>query len=281
MPHELVSTQTAELALRSDAPPDYARPFKAKPWERANTARLFHERCESGDKRACIIEAQIRPLDENGTSYHVVLANCLTGDLMSCRALPRDVGRARFPAAPGAMHRRLSCYGAVSGLPCDAAALREECARGFPLACEDLTSSKLSPEMLEDLVVRMNELAMQGCAAGIANECHIVKDFADNPNPHATRQLLCDLDRSECDALADEYHYALNRPRERETLEIACQYGKHSWLSCLLLGEGYLHHQFEEPVPGRGQDLIDLACKELASPGLLAHQPVCRRAKKN
>src|SRR5690242_12550711 len=127
-PHaRIVARERADAALQELAPLDYERPFKVKTWDRTATAKLFGDACQLGDKKACIIAAQLVPLDASGESYRVVEANCLAGDLMSCRSLPLDDHAPRFPKAAGAMSRRVECQYPHVRAPCDPQALRAEC----------------------------------------------------------------------------------------------------------------------------------------------------------
>jgi hypothetical protein len=269
--------------MHTDAVPDYERPFNVKPWERSMAAELFRGRCERGDKRSCIVEAELRPLDEAGTAFRTVEANCLAGDNMSCRALPPDELGPRFPKAPGAMSRRRRCQGVYSPTPCDPVVLRDECLAGFAVGCLELMFTPPHPADYDALFDSWTPKSRIGCAAGVETECELAVTDPDNNDVKATAQLLCDLRRERCDRLAGLYRELKDYPNERDTLEIACEYGKNAWTSCIELGAGYLQHHFEEPVAGRGQALIDWACPGLAGwagPDEVARRPICRRAKK-
>lgn len=276
-------TLSAEQSLHADAAPDYDRPFKAKPWDRHVTAALYLDRCNHGDRRACLIHAQVLPLDDKGESYRRVEANCRAGDQMSCRALPLDERRPRFPDAPGAISRRPNCQQYSSKDPCDAVGIREECLAGFPKACESIVFAHPRPGDFEKLFQSWPEQEVLGCAAGIEAECAMSVGFQKDEEELATLKFMCDLRPDDCDQLAMRYERLKDRPHQREMLEVACEYGQRPWRSCIELGEGYLNHRFEEPVPGRGQALIDWGCREIVPHtfrNVRDALPVCRRAKK-
>jgi hypothetical protein len=250
----------AERALRSDAPLDYDRPFKEKSVARSATTKLFHERCEGGDAQACIVESELSGFDPNGGSLASVAANCRKGDLMSCRALPLDDGSPRFADLPGAMSRSNACA-TLDKPTCDAAKLHEECADGFAMACFDLGQHDDSGAG-DALLARYLTLAVEGCRAGIALHCGFAGLSKSERDRLDAAKRLCDLHHDRCGELSSAYAANHDTTNARDALERACQYGNTS--ACLDLGVKYLGQELAEPVPGRGQALIDWACARLA-----------------
>lgn len=250
-----VTRESAERALHDDAPLDFERPFNGKPYDRARTIELFHARCASGDKQACIVEAQL--LDDDAT----VKANCAAGDVMSCRALPVDENKPRFPDLPGEMSRRAECAQFDKAAACDIAVLRKECTDGFPEACNRLMSSKSQPDDVNELAAQVAKLAMQGCRAGIASECAMIGFSRNETDELRSAERLCDLRRDGCAQLSAIYERAHDSTNARDALERACQYDATSAVgSCMHLGLAYLDGNLKEPVVGRGQALLNWAC---------------------
>jgi hypothetical protein len=280
-PHAAVALRArADHALREDAPLDYERPFTAKASDRTATARLFGDACRAGDKHACIVEAQLRPLDARGQSYQVVAAACRAGDVMSCRALPLDDDTPRFADLPGAMSRRAECQKFDLPAPCSADALRAECTAGYPAACAEL-GAQSSPSAADDeLFARFPQLSKSGCLAGIASECEKATQRGSTSEQLDIAQRLCDLRRDRCGMLAIAYRLTNDAAHEREALERSCEYGER-WFDCIELGGGYLDSRFEEPVAGRGQALVDWACPKFAAhagEAGMRRAPACQRA---
>lgn len=249
-PSTTVSAEEANRVLHDDAPLDYKRPLDGKPWNRSATTQLFHDNCKAGDKQACIVEAELVPRDARAAVYAIIGEHCRAGDRMSCRALPRHDSD-------------------------DDKALRKDCDAGFPGACIELAANE--PSDADAISRRAQELAKQGCAAGIALECGmVIGDIR-------SAQRLCDLQRVECEALGILYERQHDLIHAREERERACQYRGHDPWSCIGLGNDYLDHKLEEPIPGRGQALLDYGCREAATAnhGTLseANEPICKRAK--
>ena len=262
------STADLEAALRDDAPIDYERPFIAKPYDRATTRRRYAEACEHGMPEACIVTAQLAPKDKTGSSFHAVETNCLSGDAMSCRALPEDEDAPRFPRAPGAMSRSAACQSRGLPSPCSPALLRRECLDGFPMAC--LRGRDLEKPG-EDFWDRWHRLSLSVCRAGSARDC----DPATKVEPVEAARRLCDLRRDRCDRLADAYAETRDRDGQRHALELACEYGNKE--SCVELATAYLDHTLDEPMSGRGQALLVWACQALARDSLVERYPACGR----
>ncbi len=270
----------ADEALRTDLPLDYERPFK--PYvapDRSATAALFAQACTDGDKGACIIEAELRPLDATGTAFHTVLANCMAGDNMSCRALPKDDQLPRFPNAPGAASRSVRCQHNLGS--CDIEDLRRECREGFPAACDGLYS-KLTDDVPEghDAADRFVALNKDGCRHGVASECALLSGdplFRDE-----MAQRSCELSPDTC-SLAVPDDPRADKAVARDRWERACEFGENQWGVCIQLGEKYLAGELDEPVPGRGQQLLDWGCPKLMArtgPKLLDRHPACKSAKR-
>lgn len=246
-----VAAEDANRVLHDDAPLDYNRPLNGKAWDRSATVQLFHRDCKAGDKRACIVEAEIVPFAARDSVRAIIAENCRAGDQMSCRALPRNDSND------------------------DDATLRRDCTAGFPGSCIALAANE--PPDSDAISARAQELAKQGCVAGIALECGmVVGDIA-------SAQRLCDLERPACEQLAMLYEDQHDLRRAREERERACQYRDHDPWPCIGLGNDYLDHKFEEPMTGRGQALLDYGCRENASQhgGTLPEDQlsICMRAK--
>lgn len=256
-----VTRESAERALGEDAPLDYERPFNGKPVDRRATTKLFHARCAGGDPQACIVESELIGFDASGKYLAAVAANCRTGHLMSCRALPMDDGRAQFPDLPGAMSRSDACS-TPNKPPCDARKLRQECTEGFASACFALGENETSAEG-DALLARFLELSVEGCRAGIALNCGFAGLSKNERDRIDSAERRCELRRDQCADLFSFYSAAHETTKARDALERACQYGNTS--VCLDLGVKYADRELAEPVPGRGQALIDWACQTLAA----------------
>jgi len=280
--HATQSASTrAEAALRSDLVLDYQRPFTGDAADRAATAKMFADVCKDGDKRACIIEAELRPVEDARTTYAAVLTHCMAGDTMSCRALPADDDAARFPEAPGAMSRRTACQHRKP--TCDVAVLRRECDAGFPAACVELSIADPSSPDSDAFAEKSLALAVEGCEQAISSECVSVSAYGPQDQARFDRaQLLCDLSPQWCTSLADEYKRRGDSRSMRDALERECEYGPKRLNTCAVLGGMYLAGELEQPVPGRGQQLVDWACPQLlALPGhTIKVHPACKSAKR-
>src|SRR3569623_199082 len=253
----------ADEALRTDLPLDYARPFK--PYvapDRSATANLFAEACKDGDKHACIIEAQLRPLDAPGTAFRTVLANCVAGDGMSCRALPKDDQLARFPSAPGAASRSEACQHNRDG--CNVDDLRRECRAGFPAACYGLYS-KLTDDVPEghDAADRLVTLSSDGCRHGVASECEFPS--GDDLSRTEMARRSCDVRPDTCYVLAGLEEHRADKAAARELYERDCEYADTAWGRCIQLAGKYLAGALEEPVAGRAQQLLAWGCPKLVA----------------
>lgn len=277
--------ERANRALHDDAPLDYARPLGGKPWNRDAITAQFHMSCQHGDKRSCIVEAElVTPRvtkDDLRAKYRVVEANCREGDLMSCRALPADIDEQRFPDLPGAMSRRDECSESELSASCDAVALRKECGDGFPAACAALASQEPSLFDSDVLAKRADDLARTGCDVGIGDECLHLFYSDDHAQALHAAERHCDLNRDSCIEVAAVYAKMKDKLRERDAKERLCQYSS-SYYSCIQLGLEYLDGKLAEPMPGRGQALLDHGCREdLANnSGKLpaSDEPLCERA---
>lgn len=266
--------ELAELSLANDTQLDLERPFVDKPRGRNSTHEKFLQLCGDGEKRACWIAAQLSDADV-GDAYRSVAANCRGGDIMSCRALPASYTSWLYRDEPGALSRRVDCQ-RNGAAPCDLVALRRECVEGFPNACLELAATTGTTD-IESLLARELELAVSGCAAGIAGECLLA---AVRSYPLVEGRRLCDL-TDQCGELSIYYVEAHDPSRARDALERHCEFRKQAVPTCLELAEHYADHSFEEPFPGRGQALLDYACKRYPSDRatVLANHPACAAAK--
>lgn len=264
-PHAAVAIRAeADQALHEPAPLDYERPFTVKAWDRGATTTLFVEACSLGDKHACIVAAQLATGKTAAASYRTVAANCRAGDTYSCRALPPDEHEQRFPDLPGAMSRRSACRAARTPAPCDVDALRRECLAGFPAACIEITSAVPEQPDAEDLLASMFPIALRGCRAGIASECQSATGHGTPGDRLDDAQRLCDLSPMDCIDLALERKYRDDAVGYRDNFERACQYGGENRVGiCEQLAAAYVDGTLEEPVPGRGQALLDWACPRI------------------
>jgi len=262
--------------LEQDTPLEYTRPMAGASRNRAKTIELFHERCVAGDHYACRIEAQLLPVAPDA-AYARVARDCRAGDQISCRALPGDRSSWLFPDELGAMSRKPECV-VEPRAGCDLVALRAECARGFPMACDELSVVPDSPELLP-LATKTNELAVAGCSGGIADECRwaVAVDHSITP-----RKFLC-LMALDCGELAREYERTGQKDLARDAYERACQYGKDPIDTCLDLAAKYVSHELTEPVSGRAAGLVNFACPQIrASPKAIATAyPACASVQRS
>lgn len=274
-PTSAIGSGQANRALHEDAPLDYERPLKQKPWDRSATTRLFHDNCRAGDKEACIVEAELVPRDARGPVLAFIETNCRVGHAMSCRALPRDTHELLYPDLPGAMSRRPECWRSTLPAPCDVAMLRKECTDGFPGAC--IVMAAIEPPLpdADALSARGDALSLEGCRAGIASDCSVAGGSEADVQTSAERS--CELHRENCMDLAIVFERRKDSLHEREAKERACQYTT-GWWECIALGNDYLDHKLEEPIAGRGQALLDYGCRKAAAANEM-DESLCKRAK--
>jgi hypothetical protein len=292
--------QRAEEALDSDTPLDYERPFVDQPRERDETRELFIEACNAGDRPSCW-KAMYVARDQ--IDYHVfdmptrdaLARNCRGGDAWSCRALPgeRAVGRWTFPGAPGEMGRSEACNEEPMASKCDLAELRRECDDEFAWSCWLLASSAAADAEADQLRARAEALALEDCRHDILKHCLGV--FGPRTDmttrwPEAARadalRRLCRFHRQYCDDIANNLEKQHGKPDEvRDLRELACQYTDYR-IGCLRLAVGYLDGKYAEPVPGRGQRLLDHDCERTRKlfrydrKQLEKYKPACKRASK-
>lgn len=266
---ELVALRArADRSLAASWPLDYDRPLKAHEADRPATAALYAEACRGGDKQACWIAATL-----GGWSPAISAAvhdNCVAGDLLSCRALPRDRSDAvapAFPEAPGRAGRSVACGRAAEqpGAPaCDLGALRSECTLGFPHSCE-LASARADPASRDHdaLDARQRELARDGCRARIGRECGEQLVGGNAAEEREIDERMCPLERDWCGNLSLLAQDAGDLVRARDLAERVCQYGAaDSANSCVALAGRYLGGELPEPAPRRGEALLTWACSQ-------------------
>ena len=254
----------AEQALASDTRLDYDRPFVAKPDPRAETLTLFRQACDAGDTRSCW-----RGLSLSDATFLDVVANqCRRGDTSSCRALPLDEEGRPPIDAPGSAGRSLACHDPKRN-GCDSAALHRECEAGFPESCRSLAAAPdATSQTGAAFEARAAALSREGCATGFVNECEEPKQ-------------LCAATRS-CARYAETLLAANDAAGARDAFELACEY-KATTGVCMELGIRYLDGELAEPVPGRGQRLLDLECQRLldalkSRDYVLKTRPECKRS---
>lgn len=236
----------AERSLKAGRPVDYDLPFRGVPPLRSAVVLRFHQLCVRGDHRACWIEAQYSTARLSTGDYTRVADNCRAGDRLSCRALPiPGPGLPAYPDLPGAMGRGVECQTPASER-CDEELLHRECAEGFRNSC---LSIPYDEEHAEAQHAAFKHLADEDCGHDIASGC---------VRPEGSLEArVCEL-TDECFelGLSLESHDALGA---RNALERACQYDQSQFV-CATLAAHYIHHEWPEPVPGRGLALMKWAC---------------------
>jgi hypothetical protein len=247
----------ADEELRREEPLDLARPFRAPPVDHDRAIAGYLDACHAGDKPACWIAMTVAGPGAWHDAVAAVRRNCQTGDLMSCRALPEDDRGTPSSDLPGAAGRAGICDDDTA---CDRAALRRECDAGFAVSCVALGMSHPTEPDRDGLTTRAAGLAVAGCDASVVAECRLLLTLGSDAQTDAARDRLCTLTDNDC--RADD---PLDAERD-------CQYGAASAYTCVELGAKYLRHTFPEPVPGRGQALVDWGCPQLAK--LVGHEKV-------
>jgi hypothetical protein len=294
-----VDTKLAEAARLHDAhfKLDYARPFERASVGDSPATGLYLDACRSGRKQACWIAMQIAYQDiivrdpkaasprssapgRWSEAAKLVEANCREGDHASCLALPAaaDSFGIVFPVR-GAAGRSAACSGTER--MCSEPAMREECEAGFWYSCRKLSLLLLvqavetrKPGLEQSsraALRRSDELASALCTERIANGCMPIDD-APVDVQLAAKQTWCELGRR-CSPLADEYLARGNTLGARDAAERGCQFFLDR---CAELGVMYLDGALPEPVPGRGQALVNWVCASL--PAGNAYKP-CVRAR--
>jgi hypothetical protein len=249
----------AEQSLAQGRPLDYSRPFSYHEPQQSATASLYLEACRAGDKPSCWIA------DELGASEAMALvrANCVAGDIMSCRAIPR--GEAPEPETPGWAGRGPLCEKESPEADpeeklCGVDDLRRECLAGFPLSC--WFAGGAPPELLSDreaLAKRAGPLARAGCQARIDDECANIYNKYTDAETLLIAERMCPLAVHWCGVLSKHYRDKGELVRARDLAEQRCQYGRDRSV-CRELGADYANRIFPEPVPGRGEALLTWAC---------------------
>ncbi len=249
-------SRAAESALHDDTPVDYELPFADKHERHEHRLNAVVTACDAGDKASCWKAMQIALVAERPPILARVMANCRSGDLLSCRALPFS-DEQRFEDAPGATGRSMGCERRDPA--CDRVALRTECATGFPQSCFALARLKPPEPDERALRERLTTLAESGCVAWILPECSWAT------SPPATRRIH-ELRACELAAICEPYAVRLRDEGQlmaaRDAHERACQYNESDRYRCFGLAESYLDHRYPEPVAGRGQALLDWVCEK-------------------
>jgi len=257
--HRRAVIAQADRALRQRWPLDYRRPFIDEPYREDALQRLYIEGCRTGDKRSCWMAAMLDGWSPSGAATKQMIENCVAGDVMSCRAVPRRLDRGHGDNKPGSVGRSSACTYPDPDNGCDVTALRQECTEGFPDSCMDLSlaATDTDKDMLEE---RVRVLARAGCESGIKAECELVRRTGHGKDDFVFSQLhLCILDISWCDSFDLRERGDLAGARDSD--ERACQYPRDRTF-CVGLGQKYLEGVYEEPVPGRGNALLTWACND-------------------
>ena len=298
---------SAERANASHLVLDYKRPFERADVGDSPAVALYLDACRAGHKEACWLAMQIARQDavvrdrlvRDPTqapaiwreAAKLVEANCLAGHHTSCLALPPsyDAFGMTFATAPGAAGRSRGCREYDAEKPaCSESAVRSECEAGFASSCRSLAAVLLmqnlqtyKPGLLEASTAaseRTIELGINSCREQIVDHCI---DAAHGPRADVhfeAAKTSCELDRA-CYRLAELYLERGDTLRARDAAERGCQF---FWNRCAELGVSYLDGKFPEPVPGRGQQLVNFVCEDYRrSAGeekMLQYKP-CLRAK--
>jgi hypothetical protein len=283
-PHNRVDTTRrlqlvarAEQSLAQSLPLDYRRPFSDHESARPATASLYLEACSAGDNPSCWIAGQLGASEARA----LVRANCVAGDIMSCRAIPR--GEATDPETPGWAGRGTLCdkdspYAQPENKRCGIDDLRRECLAGFPFSCWQMGHGP--PDMIPDreaLANRVAPLSRAGCQARIGNECNNMSNEYTDAERLLVAERMCPLVVSWCAVLSKHYRNRGELVRARDLAEQHCQYGR-DISACRRLGADYADRTFPEPVPGRGEALLNWGC---ASEVARERDPVCKARAAN
>jgi hypothetical protein len=280
--HNISDSRDALLVVRArhalrDLPADFARPFSGM-YDSSRVQRLFVDACGLGDRSSCLIAVSISKDPDSTPVDAKIRSNCLSGDMMSCRGIMmRRDGNPTMDGAPGEVGRSAGCvqrkYEPKS--PCDARVLRRECTvGGFAWSCWQLVYI-FSPDDWKALLARAAELGEVGCRAGIYLECQTILRTHVGGKPLQTAiEQVCHLLRN-CWDVARGLDRAGHREAAARMHERTCQYSDRPIPDCLELGNAYLDHSIPEPIPGRGQALVDWACKQ--DPSALRHD-ICSHA---
>lgn len=274
----------ADQALEADAPLDYDRPFADKPYERTIAFELLVRACDAGHRSPCWKALAVAPEAKRSDIEQRVAKNCRAGDIWSCRAIrPDDTTSPRYGDLPGAEGRKYACRADVpyDAAHCRADVLQGECKQGFRLSCAILARQATSQQESDDTVARVNELAQQGCVADLIADCReIANEWPPDAQLEAARHL-CKLSRTGCPVLARVLDTRGDHMQARDALEVACQYGNND--ACMELATAYIDRRYDEPVPGRGQALLDFECQRLERVlrrPATSIRPACNRASR-
>ncbi len=229
----------------------------------------FEVACETGDPASC---RRLLAILSTRKALALVRTHCALGDRMSCRAVQSESGAP--PGDPRALANK-ACMHAPG--TCDAA-LRRECADGWPLSC----LAAIGPGRDGALEARFLRLAKVGCAQGLLNECEAIMSAGDYypredwVGPPRTDPFIAPLGerlfagRQAClignrfDDCASVVVLLANRDpmAARDLAELNCQ---RTPQACWFLGRMYVEHSLPEPVPDRGMKVLEYTCRELGS----------------
>jgi hypothetical protein len=116
---------------------------------------------------------------------------------------------------------------------------------------------KPPPSDRKALLARYDSLSEAGCSAWILDECNTYTEDPAKQRLQETRP--CDLTGS-CNTIGRRAKDAGQALAARDAYERGCQYDLSDSHRCYGIGTEYLDHRWPEPVPGRGQALIDWEC---------------------
>jgi hypothetical protein len=134
---------------------------------------------------------------------------------------------------------------------------------------------------------RVTSLSREGCAQGVLDECNEALTPYELDAWRPDEQLV--IARKVCSEqrLCGRYGELLldagDTAHARDAFELACQYRSSIFGTCMQLGDEYLDGKLPEPMPGRGQRLLDFDCHVVfeamkSRDDVLKTRPECKRA---
>jgi hypothetical protein len=167
--------------------------------DRKRLRSLFRDACSAGDSGACWLSPQFFAPDGPSADESLLRqrSQCVSGDELSCRALPPDRTLEYDRAIPGWAGRSLACQKPELER-CDVTMLRDECDHDFAQSCLTLVLRVSSDAERDSITLRAIELARSGCRMNVMADCHVLTVLTTSEQQWDIQPQLCVFD-GHCD----------------------------------------------------------------------------------
>ncbi len=208
----------------------------------ADTAEREFERSLELDYRRPM--SAVPRADQVPHYVELFVAKCIAGDRAAClRATMRTID-------PGNL------------LP----QIKANCRAGHQLSCRSVAGYENGIRQNYPFVLSVAEQRI-GCAAGLWVECDLLFESESPLEVRYSAEISCLYARRDCSVAGKSYRDVepRNLDRVRYLLELGCQSADLG--SCLDLAYAYVEGDLQEPVPGRGRELIRYVCARAPTNG--------------